>query len=143
MFAIQGMSRLEREMATRQGMDSADFQKGQYLCTGYDVYTTQEPTVFEAMSLVHARVRRVIFLEPNDDSDNQKDGSPQVRGLTEKFVHHLPGTNHKFRAFCCTKRSQHSLATEGSKRASTSLSSKVYGGNPNRSYWKSENPSLL
>jgi len=120
LFAIQGMSRLEREMATRQGMDSADFQKGQYLCTGYDVYTTQEPTVFEAMSMVHARIRRLIFLDPNDNSDNQEDGSPRVRGLTEKYVHHLPGTNHKFRAFCCTRIGQHNLMTEESTSAGTS-----------------------
>ncbi|KAL7574941.1 hypothetical protein ACA910_010765 [Epithemia clementina (nom. ined.)] len=98
-FAIQGLSRVEREAAIGSGMDSPEFQKGQYLCTGCDLYTTKEPSVFEAMALVHARIRRVVFMTNfigNDASTEQ-----YVKGLTEQFVHNLPGTNHKFRAFAC------------------------------------------
>jgi hypothetical protein len=34
MFAIQGVSRLERQAALGQGLDSESFRRGQYLCTG-------------------------------------------------------------------------------------------------------------
>lgn len=94
-LAIQGVSRIEREVAAGKGMDSQAFQGGQYLCTGLDVYTTAEPSVFDAMALVHSRIRRVIFFADNASQE------PYVKGLTEQFVHRLPGTNHKFRAFQC------------------------------------------
>jgi len=60
LYALQSVSRRERDAALQQGMDSADFQTGQYLCTGYDVYTTLEPNVWEAMAAVHSRIRRLI-----------------------------------------------------------------------------------
>jgi len=69
----------------------------QYLCTGYDVYVTKEPNIYEAMALTHSRVRRVIY------------GSPDkyMGGLggtgDENAVHCLPGTNHHFRVFHCNK----------------------------------------
>jgi hypothetical protein len=34
LFAIQGVSRIERLSALGHGMDSESFRKGQYLCTG-------------------------------------------------------------------------------------------------------------
>jgi hypothetical protein len=34
MFAIQGVSRLERQAALGKGLDSESFRRGQYLCTG-------------------------------------------------------------------------------------------------------------
>mmetsp|Transcript_243 Transcript_243/g.307 ORF Transcript_243/g.307 Transcript_243/m.307 type:complete len:408 (+) Transcript_243:210-1433(+) len=91
LMAIQGVSRKEREGATGHGMDSDKFKGGQYLCTGYDAYLTREPSIFEAMALVHSRVRRVIFGNPN-----VHDGG---LGGSEISVHSLPGTNHRFRAF--------------------------------------------
>ena len=97
LLAIQGMSRVEREVAAGQGMDSQAFQTGQYLCTGCDLYTTQEPSVFEAMSLVHSRIAHVVVL----NSDPPPAPTNWIKGLTESFVHNLPGTNHKFRAFLC------------------------------------------
>jgi len=95
LLAIQGVSRLERSAAIGRGMDSEEFQKGQYLCTGYDVYTTREPNVYESMALVHSRVRRVIFGVTNSD-----DGGLGGSGLGTA-VHCLPGTNHHYRAFRC------------------------------------------
>ena len=95
LLAIQGVSRTERQVATGTGMDSNTFQKGQYLCTGCTLYTTREPTLFEAMALVHARISQVVFMK--DDACK----ASYVKGLTEKCVHNLPGTNHKYRAFQC------------------------------------------
>lgn len=89
-LAIQGVSRLERQAAVDAGtMQSDAFRTCQYLCTGYDVYATVEPTVFEAMALLHSRIRRVVFCKARP-----KDG-----GITKHRVHCLKHTNHRYRAF--------------------------------------------
>lgn len=94
-LAIQGVSRKERDIATGHGMSSTTFQKGQYLCNGYDAFLENEPTVFEAMALVHSRIRRVVFRHPN-----HRDGGLGGSG-DATAVHFLPGTNHHYRAFRC------------------------------------------
>jgi len=66
-----------------------------YLCTGYDVYVTREPTIFEAMALTHSRVRRVIY-----GIQDTRCGGLGGTG-SKNAVHSLPGTNHKYRAFRC------------------------------------------
>jgi tRNA(Arg) A34 adenosine deaminase TadA len=91
-LAIQGVSRKERQKAISDGMESSEFQKGQYLCTGYDLYTTHEPTVFEAMALLHSRIRRVVY----GCSYLQHGG-----GIKDMKIHTLPSTNHHYRAFAC------------------------------------------
>ncbi|GKY95461.1 hypothetical protein MPSEU_000507700 [Mayamaea pseudoterrestris] len=101
LFAIQGVSRMERHHAMNHGMNSSTFQTGQYLCTGCDVYTTLEPTVYEAMALVHARVRRLVIGCRRRTLGNDAPG-----GLTDLSVHALPGTNHKYRAFVCDAESE-------------------------------------
>lgn len=89
-FAIQGISRREREAASNLGMQNQEFTGGQYICTGLDVFTTREPNVFEAMALVHSRIRRLVFIHSSEGD---------VGGITKMFVHDLPGTNHNYRAF--------------------------------------------
>jgi tRNA-specific adenosine deaminase 3 len=37
----------------------------QYICTGFDAFLTHEPDLFDAMALLHSRVSRVIFGEPD------------------------------------------------------------------------------
>jgi len=93
LLAIQGVSRRERAKAVGHGMDSNLFKNGQYLCTGYDIYVTKEPGIFEAMALVHSRIRRVVFYE-----DNKTDGGLGGTG-SKTAVHCLPGTNHHYRVF--------------------------------------------
>lgn len=111
-LAIQAVSRIERRHAEQSAsMDSTEFQTGQYLCTGYDVYTTAEPSPYEAMALVHARIRRLVFgcCRENADDRDKANGSTYnggVRGgITEYAVHALPGTNHKYRAIACREGS--------------------------------------
>ena len=102
LLAIQGVSRRERQVACRIGMDNPAFQKGQYLCTGFDCYMVQEPSVFESMALVHARIRRVVFGTPRPFTDAKTGGGI----LSQHQVHCLPNTNHKFRAFYCEPDSE-------------------------------------
>jgi len=68
----------------------------------YDVYLTKEPDVYEAMVLVHSRVRRVAF-GVRDRSMGRLGGASDgslVDGRNGCVgVHSLPGTNHHYRAF--------------------------------------------
>jgi tRNA-specific adenosine deaminase 3 len=99
LLALQGVSRLERAAALAKTKD--EFSKGQYLCTGYDLYVSYEPSVFESMACVHARLRRLVFA-----NSTNSDGQVQVprsnvfhKGCSSYNLHCLPGTNHHYRAF--------------------------------------------
>jgi tRNA(Arg) A34 adenosine deaminase TadA len=105
-LAIQAVSRIERHHAGQaDSMDSPEFQTGQYLCTGYDVYTTAEPSPYEAMALVHARIRRLVFGCCKGPHGDHEGAGGHGGGITEYSVHALPGTNHKYRAFTCREGS--------------------------------------
>jgi tRNA(Arg) A34 adenosine deaminase TadA len=112
LLALQGVSRLERAAAMAKTTD--EFSKGQYLCTEYDLYVSYEPSVFESMACVHARLRRLVFANANgiSESDGQGPGQPQDqpqdqvphsnvlhKGCSSYNLHCLPGTNHHYRAF--------------------------------------------
>lgn len=92
LLAIQGVSRLERESILQQEQQQHASSSRRYLLTGLDVYTTLEPTVFEAMALLHARVRRVVC-----GRCRTIDG-----GWTQHGIHGLRHTNHRYRAFACS-----------------------------------------
>jgi tRNA-specific adenosine deaminase 3 len=117
LLALQGVSRCEREAKTSVDGDTAvdihskkpdsddqhekqhqkgNLQKkrGQYICTGYDMYSYYEPNIFEAMACLHSRLRRLIYFFPNN-----RDGGVWGCGLSKHDVHHLSGTNHNYRAF--------------------------------------------
>jgi len=92
LLALQGVSRLERESASKKSTES--FAKGQYLCTGYDLYAPYEPTIFEAMSCLHHRLRRLIYWDGTENPN-----TVWRNGLSKHYIHSLPGTNHRYRSF--------------------------------------------
>jgi tRNA(Arg) A34 adenosine deaminase TadA len=93
LFAIQAVSRLERKRACDVGINHVDFTTGQYLCTNLVCCTVREPSAFEAMALVHARISMVVFGTTACSEDKA--------GLTKHYIHNLPDTNHRYRAFQC------------------------------------------
>ena len=62
------------------------------------MYLTKEPTVYEAMALVHSRVRRVVF-GIRDRAMGGLGGAADVDSSHIIGIHSLPGTNHHYRAF--------------------------------------------
>jgi tRNA-specific adenosine deaminase 3 len=138
LYSIQGVSRQERKRMMLQadrdqtigknhnkrdddgdGADddddtttAADATKGQYLCTGYDVYCYREPTIFEAMACLHSRVRQLIYYyhnsgdgrggNNNNNNNNNNDETTRLcypNGCSKHYIHDLPGTNHHYRVF--------------------------------------------
>lgn len=60
----------------------------QYLCTGLEAYVLWEPTIMEAMALVHSRISRVIYLHSR----------PQCGALGSAVsLHNIASLNHHFR----------------------------------------------
>lgn len=99
-------------------------QRRQYICTGYDMYSFYEPNIFEAMACLHSRLRRLVYFAPHRDNTGEENSAKKCNfhrsgiiskgrdtnndsvgstvwsyGISKHCVHHLPGTNHNFRAF--------------------------------------------
>ncbi|KAL3921653.1 MAG: hypothetical protein SGILL_002635 [Bacillariaceae sp.] len=102
-LSIQGVSRVERQhpsvdrstgnsVVGGSSSNTATQQRGQYLCTGYDMYCYYEPSVFEAMSCLHSRLRRLVYC-------GHVRGAVLERGCSKYHIHDLPGTNHRYRVF--------------------------------------------
>jgi len=112
LLALQGVSRRERE-TKRNANDGTKAnsveeqeeqqQRGQYICTGYDMYSFYEPNVFEAMACLHSRLRRLVYFVPSskDGAESEKNIDTLVwgHGISKHDVHNLAGTNHNYRAF--------------------------------------------
>jgi tRNA(Arg) A34 adenosine deaminase TadA len=64
----------------------------------YDMYVTKEPNIYEAMALVHSRVRRVVF-GVRDEGMGGLGGAVDAANSRNAGIHSLPGTNHHYRAF--------------------------------------------
>jgi tRNA(Arg) A34 adenosine deaminase TadA len=122
LLAIQGVSRLERGALLLRSHDDVttdaaphaannhststrkhrhpppppNMRHQQYLCTNYDVYCVQEPSVFEAMALLHSRIRRLVFGQAAAAAD---DDDHRDCGITQHMIHSLQHTNHRYRAF--------------------------------------------
>lgn len=113
LLALQGVSRRERQAKiTANGVketnpverDHEQQQRGQYICTGYDMFSFYEPNVFEAMACLHSRLRRLVYFVPSSkggsvDSDKSINSVVWGRGISKHDVHNLAGTNHNYRAF--------------------------------------------
>ena len=65
-------------------------QNDSYLCNGLDVYCYTEPCCMCTMAMVHSRVGRLFFIQPN----------PQYGGImSQAHINQCPRINHRFRAF--------------------------------------------
>lgn len=62
------------------------------------MYITKEPNIYEAMALVHSRVRRVVF-GVRDGGMGGLGGAADAANGHNAGIHSLPGTNHHYRAF--------------------------------------------
>uniref|UniRef100_A0A0A1WU96 tRNA-specific adenosine deaminase-like protein 3 n=1 Tax=Zeugodacus cucurbitae TaxID=28588 RepID=A0A0A1WU96_ZEUCU len=71
---------------------------GPYLCTGYDLYLSQEPCLMCAMGLVHSRARRVYFEKRSYNG-----------ALVTRFkLHAIKELNHHYEVFQCKKQGEDS-----------------------------------
>ena len=61
-----------------------------YLCTGLDIYCYYEPCCMCTMGMVHSRVGRLFFIQPN----------PKYGGvMSQASINQCPMVNHRFRAY--------------------------------------------
>lgn len=71
-----------------------------YLCTGYDAFLTHEPTLFDAMVLLHSRINTIIYAIPDHDNGAVEGlmGSTNTKRSPLR-LHELHGINHRYTVF--------------------------------------------
>jgi len=92
----------------------SEAHEDQYICTGYDVFLSVEPSALDAMALLHARVRSVTFC-----AADPADGAL----LSTLRLHEARPLNHHYAAF--QLKPSHALAAEAASLWSD-------GGQPGR-----------
>lgn len=63
----------------------------QYLCTGLNIYIYREGDLMSSMALVHSRIRRVYFIQPDTHEGALSSGNGHI--------HQLRALNHHYRVF--------------------------------------------
>lgn len=69
-----------------------ELKYGSYLCTGFDMYLTDEPCLMCSMAMVHSRVRRIFFRR-----DNVENGA--LGGGNKLKLHGVRELNHHYQVF--------------------------------------------
>ena len=97
------ISKIKRKKKTERKKppndDVASQERRRYLCTGYDMYCCYEPSVFEAMSCLHSRLRRLVYCSQSQAVAANSARSVLQHGCSKYHIHDLPETNHRFRVF--------------------------------------------
>lgn len=96
-FGAQKPSESKAMLQTNDLSSTDNLSKyGPYLCTGYDVYLTDEPCTMCAMALVHSRARRIFFHKSNTNG--------ALKTLTK--LHAIKPLNHHYEVYqiCCNNK---------------------------------------
>ncbi|GIL71876.1 hypothetical protein Vretimale_665 [Volvox reticuliferus] len=63
--ACEGLACKRQRLDTGPQEPQASARSRPYMCTGYDCFVIREPCIMCAMALVHSRVQRVIYCQPD------------------------------------------------------------------------------
>lgn len=90
-FLKLGLEQLDEEFLgfreLNQGFQGEAVKYGPYLCTGLDLYLTEEPCLMCAMALVHSRAKRIFFGNSNAEN-GALGGRLKLHGVSELNHHY-------------------------------------------------------
>ena len=94
-ISISGRKRKQRESSANIEFDINDraSESEQYYCTGLYLFAYREPCFMCSMALVHSRIARVYYLEPNKNEGGLGGCDEQVK------INYLENLNHHFTTF--------------------------------------------
>lgn len=88
-----GVAREQFEAFKELHLDTLEELKyGAYLCTGFDMYLTDEPCLMCSMAMVHSRVRRIFFKRNNVETG-------ALGGGNQLKLHGVKELNHHYQVF--------------------------------------------